>query len=106
MSKTKTIIQPISDSAWEQTQNWLHTPSIAFRHLPPNSARFGYATKGALSISVQLSTDAASTLWKVWVLIWLWKHKHPCKHETHPPRVKKKRSSISIQTIVVLFVLV
>ena len=25
-----------------------HTPSIAFRHLPPNSARFGYATEGAL----------------------------------------------------------
>ena len=22
----------------------LHTPSIAFRHLPPNSARFSYAT--------------------------------------------------------------
>ena len=25
-----------------------HTPSIAFRHLPPNSARFSYATEGAL----------------------------------------------------------
>ena len=25
-----------------------HTLSIAFRHLPPNSARFGYATEGAL----------------------------------------------------------
>ena len=25
-----------------------HTPSIALRHLPPNSARFGYATEGAL----------------------------------------------------------
>ena len=34
--------------------------------------------------------------------------KHPQKHEMHPPRVKKslKKSSISIQTIVVLFVLV
>ena len=32
---------------------------------------------------------------------------HARKHETHPPRVKKKkgRSSVSIQTIVVLFVL-
>ena len=30
---------------------------IAFRHLPPNSARFGYATEGALFISAQLSTD-------------------------------------------------
>ena len=25
-----------------------HTPSIAFQHLPPNSARFSYATEGAL----------------------------------------------------------
>ena len=24
-----------------------HTPSIAFRHLPPNSARFSYAIEGA-----------------------------------------------------------
>ena len=31
--------------------------------------------------------------------------KNPCKRETHPPRVKK-RSSVSIQTILVLFVLV
>ena len=48
-----------------------HTPSIAFRHPPPNSARFGYATEGALRfISVQrLSTDAVSALWKVRVLI-------------------------------------
>ena len=37
----------------------VHTPSIAFRHLPPNSARFGYATEGALSISAQLSTRSA-----------------------------------------------
>ena len=32
-------------------------PSIAFRHLPPNSARTGYASDGALFISAQLSTD-------------------------------------------------
>ena len=36
----------------------LHTPSIAPRHLPPNSARFSYAV---------------SALRKVWVLIRLWK---------------------------------
>ena len=48
--------------------------SIAFRHLPPNSARNSYATEGALFISAQLSTDAVSTLRKVWVLIRLWKH--------------------------------
>ena len=28
-----------------------HSDCIAFRHLPPNSARFGYATEGALFIS-------------------------------------------------------
>ena len=38
----------------------MHSPSIAFRHLPPNSARFSYATEGALFISAQLSTDAVS----------------------------------------------
>ena len=51
--------------------NWCHTPSTAFRHLPPNSARFGYTTEGALFISAQLSTDAVSALQKVWVLITL-----------------------------------
>ena len=48
-----------------------HTPSIAFRHLPPNSASFSYATEGALFISAQLSSDAGNTLQKVPVLIWL-----------------------------------
>ena len=43
--------------------------SIAFRHLPPNSARFSYATEGALFISAQLSSDAVSALRKVRVLI-------------------------------------
>ena len=47
----------------------LHTPSIAFWHVPPNYARFGYATEGALFISALLSTDAVSALRKVWVLI-------------------------------------
>ena len=46
-----------------------HTPSIAFRHLPPNSARFSYATEGAFFISAQLSSDAVSALRKVRVLI-------------------------------------
>ena len=48
---------------------FLHAPSIAFRHRPPDSARFGYATEGALFISTQLSTDAVSAFRKVWVLI-------------------------------------
>ena len=34
-----------------------HTPNIALRHLPPDSARFSYATEGALLIAAQLSTD-------------------------------------------------
>ena len=46
-----------------------HIPGIAFRHLPPNSARFSYAIKGALFISAQLSSDAVSALRKVRVLI-------------------------------------
>ena len=46
-----------------------HTPSTAFRHLPPNSARFSYATEGALFISAQLSIDTVSALRKVWLLI-------------------------------------
>ena len=50
-----------------------HTPIIAFRHLSPKSARFSYATEGALFIFAQLSTDAVSALRKVWVLIGLWK---------------------------------
>ena len=54
-----------------ELQAWTHTLSIAFRHLPPNSARFSYATEGALFISVQLSSDAVSALRKVWVLIGL-----------------------------------
>ena len=45
-----------------------HTPSCAFRHLPPNSARFSYATEGALFISAHLSTDAVSAFRKVWGL--------------------------------------
>ena len=48
-----------------------HTPSTAFRHLPPNSARFSYATEGALFISAQLCSDAVNALRKVRVLIWL-----------------------------------
>ena len=46
-----------------------HTPSTAFRHLLPNSARFSYATEGTLFISAQLSSDGVSGLRKVWVLI-------------------------------------
>ena len=46
-----------------------HTPSTAFRQLPPNSTIFGYATEGALFISAQLSIGAVRALRKVRVLI-------------------------------------
>ena len=52
------------------SQMHAHTPSVAFWHLPPNSARFSYATEGALFISVQLSTDMVSELRKVWILFY------------------------------------
>ena len=42
-----------------------HTPSIAFPHLPPNSARIGYTSEGALFVSTQLCTNAVSALRKV-----------------------------------------
>ena len=58
------------ECVWGGGGEWgLHTPSTAFRHLPPNSARFGYATERALFISAQLSTDAVSVPRKVRVLI-------------------------------------
>ena len=74
-----------------------HSPSIAFHHLPPNSARIGYAAEGALFISAQLSTDAVSALRKVWVLTTLWKQPSAQarnKHEAHPSRVKKKKKKM------------
>ena len=70
-----------------ETQLLGNTLSITFRHLPPNSARSGYTTEGALFISVQLSV--VSALWKAWVLI----------------RLRKQHSSVLIQMILVLFVL-
>ena len=39
-----------------------HTLSIAFQHLPPNSAIIGYTTEAVLFISMQLSTNVVSTL--------------------------------------------
>ena len=62
-----TFIQKKYFFAWNlslSSPGAVHTPSTAFRHLPPNSARFGYATEGALFISAQLSTDAVSAFRK------------------------------------------
>ena len=50
-----------------------HTPSIAFRHLPPNSARFGYATEEPLFVSAQgLGTADHTPSFAFW-------HLHPRK---------------------------
>ena len=52
---------------WYYMGGWPHSvcPSVAFWHLPSNSARIGFATEGALLISARLSADAAITLGKV-----------------------------------------
>ena len=60
-----TVNTCMSTSRYDGRRGWggvvYHTPSIAFRHLPPNSARFGYATEGAFFISTQLSSDDLNT---------------------------------------------
>ena len=66
----------------------LHTPSIAFRHLPPDSSRTGYATERALFISARLSTDAVSALRKVWVPKRLWKQHNAEAHHVNMRRVR------------------
>ena len=60
---------PCTHRGSEQLLGAVHTPSTAFRHLPPNSARFSYATEGALFITAQLSSVAVSALRKGRVLI-------------------------------------
>ena len=71
-----------------------HTPTVSFRHVPPNSARIGYATERALFLSARLATDAVSALRKVWVnnkdCGSSTASKHARKHEARPPRGKKK----------------
>ena len=62
-------IRPVKNGIKAAKQAQTHTSSTAFGHLPPNSARFSYATEGALFISAQLSSDAISALRKVRVLI-------------------------------------
>ena len=46
----------------------LHTPSLVFWQLPPNSAITGYTVEGTLLISAYLSISAVSTLCKVWIV--------------------------------------
>ena len=84
--------QPVDVNEWRDLQQQrLHTPSIAFRHLPPNSARCSYATEGALFISYPATRSAPSERFGYYYdcrsnLA----PKHARKHETHPPRVKKR----------------
>ncbi len=59
----------------------INTPSIALRHLPPNSARFAYVTEGAFFVSAQLDTNAVSVPRKVWLLIKL----QALVYDTLPP---------------------
>ena len=59
-SLSGTVLQRMS---WTTSGvGWVHTPSIAFLHLPPNSARFGYATERGTLYLPALSTDAVSAL--------------------------------------------
>ena len=45
----------------------LHTPSTALRHLPPNCARIGYATEGALAHSEHRFMAPSSKLCQNWL---------------------------------------
>ena len=74
----------------------LHTPSIAFHHLPPNSARFSYATEGALKSPRSCPATRSARLRKLRVLNYMTVEatslapKHARKRETHPPRAKER----------------
>ena len=65
------LLPPTTNSQRLLAQQRRHTLSIAFWHLPPNSARFSYTTEGVLFISAQLSSDMVSALRKVLALRWL-----------------------------------
>ena len=43
----------------------VHTPSIAFRHLSPNSARIGYANEGVQFRITCESSESARREWKI-----------------------------------------
>ena len=72
-----------------------HTSSIAFRHLPPNSARTGYSTEGARTLYLraavhrrgQRPSKGLGTNKTGYSIA----SKHARKHEMDAPGVKKKR---------------
>ena len=84
-----------------------HTPGLAFRHLPPNSARTGYATKGALFISARIGYATKGALFISAYLSMHWRSQRPpkglgtverawcrsthVKREARAPRIKKKK---------------
>ena len=82
-----------------------HTLSIAFWHLPPNSARTGYTTeRTSLFPRICPPTLSASALRQVLVLIRLEATQQRCKHEPGAcPLWGNKRSPISIPTIFVFY---
>ena len=90
------------------TQRRNHTPSIAFRQLPPNSARFTLRhwrplyLRAAVQRRGQRSPKASGT--NVTVSRSNLAPKHARKHETHPPRMKERVPSRFKR--LVLFVLV
>ena len=51
----------IESSGVALIESLAHIPSIAFRHLPPNSSRFGNASAWNLTAGWTLSTQRAST---------------------------------------------
>ena len=51
---------PFPPSSSPGCEEFNHTPSIAFRHLPPNSARFSYATEVAVGLRFE---SASALLW-------------------------------------------
>ena len=74
-----------------------HTPNIAFRHLPPNSARVSYATEGALFIfrrscpATRASAFPKGSGTNMTVEAKPKRPKHARKHETYPPPGKKTK---------------
>ena len=93
-----------------------HTLGLAFRHLPPNSARFGYVTEGALYLSAQLSTKrcqlppkrfGTNNIMSVEATQSPFTHKKVRRVRSgwKKEEEEKKKGSVSIQAISVLFVM-
>ena len=73
-------------------QGRAHTPSTAFRHLPPNSARFGYATEGVLFIRPS-DLGAVNTQGFVWKFFLCAIYKFSFIHSLSPRSCSPTRSA-------------